>query len=83
VTTAVVHHHRRPLLPTFTLLVASAAAVLGVIAIAADDVVTITPTEQRPADAAVPNAPGIPAASGMIIDEFDTCVERTRVNGPC
>ena len=41
-----VRHHRRPMLPMFNLLVAGAAVTLGVVAIATDDVSSITP---RPA----------------------------------
>ena len=74
-TTAIVHH-RRPWMPTFNLLLASGAAVLGVIAIASDDVGSTTPAPASPV-VAVPSADYLDEVAAV-----DACRE-ARANEPC
>ena len=70
-----VRHHRRPTLPVFNLLVAGAAVTLGVVAIATDDVTSITPRPAvtTPAVEApkVSSPPG--ADSGSVADRMGDC----------
>jgi hypothetical protein len=57
---------RRPLMPTLNLLLAGGAAVLAVIAIAADDVASTTPTSTTPAVTVVGSAHPLGAVSAGI-----------------
>ena len=69
-------HHSRPLLPVLSLLVAGAAVTVGVVAIATDDVSSITPQPRPVAIAPAVEAPpaALPRAdSGSVADRVGDC----------
>jgi hypothetical protein len=73
-TTALVPH--RPWLPTFTLLLAGGAAVLGLIAITSDDVGSTRPMPASPVVV-------VPAAAYLAeVAAVDAC-RQARANEPC
>jgi hypothetical protein len=83
VDTATVHHHRS-LLPAVSLLLAGGAAVLAVVALASDDVGSITSVPHAPVEAdPAPIRPHavIPAYDVLIVDE--ECGMRIRGNLAC
>jgi hypothetical protein len=60
--TATVHQHR-PILPVFNVLVASAALTLGAVAIATDDVSSVTRQPAPAVESPTVEAPAVPAST--------------------
>jgi hypothetical protein len=81
-------HHHRPMLPVFSVLVAGAALALGAVAIATDDVGTVTPQPSPVVVTSVAEKPAVPASTragsaGAGVDAGECAFRAPRVVVPC